>query len=243
MYKGWWEKVNTKSEKELVLYICDDEMIWQQKIRKICESVFGEKWTECTIVHGKSGKEVLAYQGEIDILILDIDMPGIDGIQVKNQMQKKNRNTNIIFVTNYSERMREAFGPWVFAFVDKGDIEKDLKRILPELIERICRYVKIDRLYDSREVLYLQAEGSYTDLYFRSGERHTIRKNLKELEKELVGVDFIRTHRSYLVNMHEITGKITDTVSVGQQNIPVSVRLRKKVKEAYRIFCRKNAGY
>ena len=121
--------------------------------------------------------------------------------------------------------MREAFGPWVFAFVDKGDIEKDLKRILPELIERICRYVKIDRLYDSREVLYLQAEGSYTDLYFRSGERHTIRKNLKELEKELVGVDFIRTHRSYLVNMHEITGKITDTVSVGQQNIPVSVRL------------------
>ncbi len=235
--------MNTKSEKELVLYICDDEMIWQQKIRKICERVFGEKWTECTIVHGKSGKEVLAYQGEIDILILDIDMPGIDGIQVKNQMQKKNRNTNIIFVTNYSERMREAFGPWVFAFVDKGDIEKDLKRILPELIERICRYVKIDRLYDSREVLYLQAEGSYTDLYFRSGERHTIRKNLKELEKELVGVDFIRTHRSYLVNMHEITGKITDTVSVGQQNIPVSVRLRKKVKEAYRIFCRKNAGY
>ena len=235
--------MNTKSEKELVLYICDDEMIWQRKIRKICESVFGEKWTECTIVHGKSGKEVLAYQGEIDILILDIDMPGIDGIQVKNQMQKKNRNTNIIFVTNYSERMREAFGPWVFAFVDKGDIEKDLKRILPELIERICRYVKIDRLYDSREVLYLQAEGSYTDLYFRSGERHTIRKNLKELEKELVGVDFIRTHRSYLVNMHEITGKITDTVSVGQQNIPVSVRLRKKVKEAYRIFCRKNAGY
>ena len=154
-------------------------------------------------MHGKSGKEVLAYQGEIDILILDIDMPGIDGIQEKNQMQKKNRNTNIIFVTNYSERMREAFGPWVFAFVDKGDIEKDLKRILPELIERICRYVKIDRLYDSREVLYLQAEGSYTDLYFRSGERHTIRKNLKELEKELVGVDFIRTHRSYLVNMHD----------------------------------------
>lgn len=232
-----------KSEKEMVLYICDDELIWQQRIRKICEGILGEKWAECTIVMGKSGKEVLDYHGDIDILILDIDMPGIDGIQVKNQLQKKNRNTNIIFVTNYSERMREAFGSGVFAFVDKGAVEGNLNHILPELIERVCRYVKIDGLYDSREVLYLQAEGSYTDLFFRNRERYTIRKNLKELEKELAGADFIRTHRSYLVNMNEITGKIANTVLVGQQELPVSVRLRNKVKEAYRIFCRKNAGY
>lgn len=235
--------MNIKNTKEIALFICDDELIWQQRIRKICESVLGEKWVGCTIVTGKSGKEVLAYQGEIDILILDIDMPDIDGIQVKNQLQKKKRNTNIIFVTNYSERMREAFGPWVFAFVDKGDIEEDLNRILPELIERVCRYVKIDGLYDSREVLYLQAEGSYTDLYFRNRERHTIRKNLKELEIELACAGFVRTHRSYLVNMNEITGNIADTILVGQQELPVSVRLRKKVKETYRIFCRKNAGY
>jgi len=93
--------VSIKCTKEIVLYICDDELIWQQKIRKICESVFGEKWAECTIVTGKSGKEVLAYQGEIDILILDIDMPDIDGIQVKNQLQKKNRNTILMSENNF----------------------------------------------------------------------------------------------------------------------------------------------
>lgn len=235
--------MDIKSAKEMVLYICDDELIWQQKIGKICQNIFGEKWSECTIVTGKSGKDVLGYQGDIDILILDINMPDIDGIQVKNQLQKKNRNTNIIFVTNYSGRIREAFGPRVFAFVDKWDIEEKLDHILPELIERVCRYVKIDGLYDSREVLYLQAEGAYTDLFFRNRERHTIRKNLKELEKELAGADFIRTHRSYLVNMNEITGKIANTVLVGQQELPVSVRLRKRVKEAYWVFCKRNAGY
>ena len=118
-----------------------------------------------------------------------------------------------------------------------------MDHILPELIERVCRYVKIDGLYDSRKVLYLQAEGAYTDLFFRNRERHTIRKNLKELEKGLAGADFIRTHRSYLVNMNEITGKIANTVLVGQQELPVSVRLRKRVKVAYWIFCKRNAGY
>lgn len=66
--------MNIKNTKEIALFICDDELIWQQRIRKICESVLGEKWVGCTIATGKSGKEVLAYQGEIDILILDIRM-------------------------------------------------------------------------------------------------------------------------------------------------------------------------
>lgn len=228
---------------EVVLYICDDEEQCLIKIKKICEKIFDKIYSGITIVTGKNGKEVLTYPGEIDILILDIDMPGIDGIQVKKQLQQKNRNTNIIFVTNHLERMKEAFGLWVFGFVDKDTMEDELNILLPELINRVCRYVKINGVFDSREVLYLKADGSYTRLYFRKGKQQTIRKTLKELEEELERAEFVRTHRSYLVNMNEITGRITDTVMVGENRIPVSIRLRKKVKETYQIFCREHMGY
>ena len=228
---------------EAILYICDDEEQSLNKIERICREIIEEKYNGITILSGKSGKEVLTYPGEIDILILDIDMPGIDGIQVKKQLQQKNRNTNIIFVTNHPERMKEAFGLWVFGFVDKDTMEDELSILLPELIDRVCRYVKINGVFDSREVLYLKADGPYTRLYFRKGKHQTIRKTLKELEEELERAEFVRTHRSYLVNMNEITGRITDTVMVGEIRIPVSIRLRKKVKEAYQIFCREHMGY
>lgn len=232
-----------RDTKEIVLYICDDERVYREKMEEVCREILAEESIRFQILLGENGKDIFDYPGNIDILILDIDMPEVNGIQVKNWMQQRNCNTSIIFVTNHPERMREAFGLHVFGFVNKGNEKEELAIMLPELIKKTCRYVLIDGKYDSREILYLRAEGVYTELTDRSGGRHIVRRVLKDLEKELAEADYVRTHRSYLVNMNEIKGRITETVTVGQDSIPVSVRLKKKVKETYQMFCRENAGY
>lgn len=99
--------------------ICDDEAIYRENTEKECRLYFQEKSQEITIDFFSSGNELLETENIYDILFLDIEMPDSDGISIKENFEKRRKNTRIIFLTSHTERVLEAFGKNVLFFLRK----------------------------------------------------------------------------------------------------------------------------
>lgn len=227
----------------MVIGICEDREKDRIRIERACTN-FGKNRNEYfEIKKFQNGQEVLEYEDTLDLLFLDIEMPKVDGIKVKNQFQKWNKSSMIIYVTIHDELMMSAFGMNVYGFIHKDSLENNLEQILPSALEILQNYVMIDECTDSRNVVYIKSEGVYCRFVMEDGSDKLIRISMKKLEEMLCGVGYIRTHKSYLVNSKWIRKWENGKVVTWNGEIPISVRLRTKAKKEYENYCEKYAGY
>lgn len=93
-----------------LIYICDDEPIYCETISNICSTYMKENnIANYKIEIGYDGNDVINYKHPIDILILDIDMPHLNGIDVKERLSSLHNEVTIIFVTNHNEKNAVCF--------------------------------------------------------------------------------------------------------------------------------------
>lgn len=91
------------------ILICDDDLLIVEKLQKYLKSYFSHLHLSCPeIVCFSDGESLLADLGDKDILFLDIEMPGLDGIYVGNELKKKDKDIIIFIITSYSEYLDEA---------------------------------------------------------------------------------------------------------------------------------------
>lgn len=224
----------------MVIGICDDEKVIREKIEKICVNVTGEYDADTVVKTYSDGKEVL--EENFDILILDIEMEDVDGIAVKNYFQSRKKDTIIIFVTSHNEMMSQAFGVNVMGFVTKSYLDSQLPVMLESAIKRVMNTVNIEGV-DSRKVCYIEAEHIYNILHLENDTEMSVRCSSADLEKMLEGVGFIRVHRTYIINMAYVEHIRDKSVVINGKEIPVSSRLRSRLKKEYSRYCRENARY
>ena len=186
------------------------------------------------------GKEVV--EENFDILILDIEMKDVGGIAVKNYFQNRKKDTIIIFVTSHNEMMSQAFGVNVMGFVTKSYLDNQLPVMLESAIKRVLNTVNIEGV-DSRKVCYIQAEHVYNILHLENDTEMSVRCSSADLEKMLEGVGFIRVHRTYIINMAYVEHIRDKSVVINGKEIPVSSRLKSRLKNEYSRYCRENARY
>lgn len=224
----------------MVIGICDDENIIRDKIEKICINETKKYCEDVVIQKYSDGREVL--EKDFDILILDIEMEDVDGIVVKNYFQKRKKNTIIIFVTSHNELMSQAFGVNVMGFVTKSYLDNQLQVMLDNAMKRVMNTVSIEGV-DSRKVCYIQAEHVYNILHLENETEVSVRCSSADLEKMLEVVGFIRVHRTYIINMAYVDHIKDKTVLVNKKEIPVSARLKSRLRKEYSRYCRENARY
>lgn len=224
----------------MVIGICDDEKVIRDKIEKICVNVTGEYDTDTAVKTYSDGKEVV--EENFDILILDIEMKDVGGIAVKNYFQNRKKDTIIIFVTSHNEMMSQAFGVNVMGFVTKSYLDNQLPVMLESAIKRVLNTVSIEGV-DSRKVCYIQAEHVYNILHLENDTEMSVRCSSADLEKMLEGVGFIRVHRTYIINMAYVEHIRDKSVVINGKEIPVSSRLKSRLKNEYSRYCRENARY
>ncbi|MBD9056484.1 LytR/AlgR family response regulator transcription factor [Eubacterium ventriosum] len=224
----------------MVIGICDDENVIRDKIEKICINETKKYCEDVVIQKYSDGREVL--EKDFDILILDIEMEDVDGIVVKNYFQKRKKDTIIIFVTSHNEMMSQAFGVNVMGFVAKSYLDNQLQVMLDGAMKRVMNTVSIEGV-DSRKVCYIQAEHIYNILHLENETEVSVRCSSADLEKMLEGVGFIRVHRTYIINMAYVDHIKDKTVLVNKREIPVSARLKSRLRKEYSRYCRENARY
>lgn len=226
----------------MFISICDDSKKIVDKVYLICRDCLGN---ENEIMTFDNGFDLLNCQKEMNLIILDIEMPGIDGIEVKDEIRKINNKALVIFLTNHSDYMKYAFDVNVLGFIEKIDLKFHMPRMLEKANHILNQNTIIDGLIHSDDVLYVKSEHNYGRLKIVGGKTHLVRKSMKSLEEELTDYNFVRIHREYLVNMKWIDKISLDCryVWVNEEKLHVSTRLKGNVKEEYESFCKRNARY
>ncbi len=224
----------------MIIGICDDENCMREQVAMVCKEVVEKYNTDIQIETFSDGKQVI--EKEFDILILDIEMEGVDGISVKNIFQNRKKDTIIIFVTSHDEMMSQAFGVNVIGFVTKCYLKSQLPVILNSAIKRVMNTVNIDGI-DSRKICYIEAEHVYNILHLEDGSEMSVRRTSAQLEMALTSVGFIRIHRTYIINMAYVEHIKDKTIVVNGCELPVSSRLKSGFKKEYSKYCRENARF
>lgn len=230
----------------LVIGICDDEQKSIDITKKFCEEVSGELDIEFAFCIFASGEEVLKCDEEIDILMLDIEMSGMNGIETMHILEDMSNIRNILFVSGYSDYIHESFGIKTKGFVCKPIEYSRLKKE----IEKTILYIKKDinkqfveadvggkhMLIDTENIMYIQGEGRYVRLV-TSTESYLVTENIKVWEEKLCGSSIHRVHKSYIVN-YKFVQNIVGTEVVLKDDVKLSIgrKYYKLVKDQYREY-------
>lgn len=189
--------------------VCDDDIENLNEMIQVCYDVLA-KGTE---VRGFSDASMLAealQAGMVQpaLLLLDIEMPALTGLELREQMASKLRMTDIIYVTSHEEMMEAAFGRNVIAFVRKTGNWDKLTEVLQNFQREHQRLIDVTwkkKVWqiDVSQILYIQSADNYSQItfYLRGEVVQALQTyTMKEWEQILQEQGFCRISRFVIVN-------------------------------------------
>ena len=215
----------------LQLAVCDDEKVFRSDLRKILGTELELCGIDYHISEFTSGEELIAglEKADCQILFLDIEMKGIDGVEAARRLRETKRQMEIVFVTSYAD--------FVFQGYEVRALNYILKPYEPEKIAAV--------LHTALEALDIEAEKYYvidqrggsirvplSSVKYFSSERRTVHavttkreytfyEKLSDLETELPDT-FVRIHNRYLVHLKYLEAVRQNTAVVDGEELPVS---------------------
>ena len=227
--------------------ICDDD----EEIRNMLGEKIKRLYPDSKLSFYQSGDELLLSDTHPDILFLDIQMEGRNGMETARELRGKSKNTIIIFITALEEYVFQAFDVGAFHYLVKPLDDRKFEEILGNAIKEI-ENVKIENARKEMPSLLITAEGKhitvnpddiiYAEVFDRKVILHTIHADveyygkMKELESK-VGDDFYRPHRSYLVNFNYIRKYDATTIYLKKGQ---ALMAKQNYKEFVKCFLRYN---
>lgn len=220
--------------------ICDDDRSLQKLLRQKIEKLCADRNTSCRIDCCDSGEELLNLPAP-DILFLDIQMSGKNGMETARELRRRHEDTILVFVTAMSEYVYEAFDVDALHYLIKPFSEEKLQEVLDKALQQLQSLIKIKEAYRKSEKLLENEENSkillvkrgglstkiflsdiiYAEVFNRKVMLHTLDGNIEYYGKltdlsEQAGADFYRTHRAYLVNLKYVEKYNASTVWLEQ---------------------------
>jgi len=229
---------------EVYIAICDDELIISEIISdKIYEILHSMKIYNSKIYNSKidiyNDSRVLEKSGRrYDIIIMDIEMPYIDGLSLAKKMDY-DESTKLIFLSGHQELMKLGFHVRAFRFLTKPVDDNEIREAIQSALKEIIHTDKIMLgKKDDKEIVYVEdiifIESLGEGCYFHTVEKEYIdRKPLRYWLENLPELSFIQIHRSYVINLKFVQRLNANTVTVSNDfDLPVSVRKKKGIQEA-----------
>ena len=206
----------------LHIAVSDDDTVILSKVDELARVFFRTHCVDCKIQTYQSSENLLYdLQDGInyDLLLLDIEMPGIDGMDLAKVIQDTMPAAKIIFITSHLEYAITAYEFSVFRYIPKTVIEEKLPPALEDYyklyrLERNEFYtVEIKNHVEQlpyREILYILKDGKYAVFYLRGGKTQSVRKTLAHVFEEINKEYFCFADRGCIVNLANVVG-IDDT--------------------------------
>lgn len=227
----------------LVIGLCDDEQTTHEVVGSMLSDYAHHNDVGLKVVHYYSAKELIEADDELDFLLLDIEMPEMDGIEAAYKLRTKGVEYKIIMLTARIERFKEAFEISAFRFVSKPVDKNELFRAIDDIRNRLIGTNKITVYRDGmqyeimeKDILFLEADGSTTLIYTYNCEYRSER-SLSSWMSTLDDRLFYQCHKSYIVNMGKIDKIEKRTIIMNNGNkVAVSRRQYKFLLQAYMKF-------
>ena len=217
--------------------ICEDELLFQQKLKSGIERFFAEKKTETKFDCFVNGDELIYnLKNQYDIIFLDIHLgTKTDGMDIAAQLRNANISSPVIFVTSFENRAIDGYDVGAYGFVVKKNLDEKLPKVLTKLWKEhfyrptlLIQGKEDTQIIKLNHIISVQSQGRSTIIKTDTEELTDIRSISKFAE--FLGDDFIEVHKAVFVNISKIKRINTDTITMcDESNVPLSRRNRKNV--------------
>lgn len=194
--------------------IVEDEAAEAERLSAFVRRYGDAHDTSFQITWIKSAMEMLSDKAHYDLVLLDIDLPGISGMEAAQLMRVYDESTPIIFVTNLAKYAVKGYEVGAMGFIVKpvtwGNLSMNLDRALRAIRQNAGRSVMVPtedgmRVIPFSSIVCVEVTGHRLSYHLEGGELLEARGSLGQLEEELAGAPVVRVAKSCVVNMDKIT--------------------------------------
>lgn len=226
--------------------ICDDEQTQLELIASAVSAWSTRNSYTCDVTMFTSAEAFLfEYEDNkaYDILLLDVEMKNISGIELAKRIRKDNGSVEIIFISSHFEFIGVGYDVDALHYLIKPISDDKLIQVLNKAAEKLSVeppsvIISCDgetvKLFES-DILYVEAFLHYIMIRTRDNA-YKIKESISAFEQKLSD-DFYRIHRSYLVSLKHITKISRTSVNIGKTELPLS---RGKYDDINRAFIEHN---
>lgn len=190
--------------------ICDDDSRWYQRAKEIIEAYGKKTKMIIEVLYFPSGESLERYEGmPLEVIFMDVELGTENGISLAGMINKKWKNCQIIYLTNYISYATETYHTAHIFFVLKDQFQNRIGEIFGKILHIMEQ--KSEKLVFSviggkevvlapEDILYFERSGRVTRIVTVWGS-YEIWDKLREIMENLSGTDFVRCHNSYIVYM------------------------------------------
>ncbi|RHW26760.1 DNA-binding response regulator [Nocardioides immobilis] len=233
------------SQQRLRVLVVDDEQPALDELAYLlsADARVGEVVAVSTATEGLR----ILRETDVDAVFLDIQMPGLSGLELAEVLGRFKEPPPVVFVTAHEQHAVDAFElhavDYVLKPVRADRLAEAVRRVVsgsdrrpaPEDTQIAVERGGVTRFVDRGQISYVEAHGDYARLHTRSGDAYLVRIPLSTLEEEWRSAGFNRIHRSLLVALAHIDELRTEagrcTVLVGDAELPVARRHTRELRD------------
>ena len=180
----------------------------------------------------KDGSDIAEpYQGDWDVIFLDIEMALMDGMQAAATIRQRDEAVELIFVTNLAQYAIQGYKVRALDYILKpityASFEESLRRALRNIQKNPAFYLSVPQKQgtekvNASKVLWVESHGHQLSFHLKDRIVSTTVYSMKEMEEVLAPHGFARCHSAYLVNLDRVSGFREEEVFVEGVSLPIS---------------------
>jgi DNA-binding LytR/AlgR family response regulator len=222
--------------------IVEDEKPQQLLIKTYIDQFSSETGYIIEYSFFEDGMDIITnYKNNFDILLMDIQMPQMDGIKAAEIIRQRDKNVIIIFITNLAQYAIEGYSVNAMNFLVKpisySFFSDKLRRAIEWVEKKWPKFIQIKtdhglvRLQDT-EIVYVEMKNRKL-LIVTGDKEYRYRASVQDIERALNSKSFFRCHVGFLINLQYVKQIEHDFVIVGGHRIPVSRHRKKELLDAF----------
>lgn len=192
---------------------CDDDIKIGEQIKEYLKLYFEDIYTPFPeFFFYSAGEDLLAVETNIDIAFLDVEMPGLNGIQLGEELKRRFPNIIIFIVTSYPDYLDDAMRFHVFRYLSKP---LDKNRLFRNMKDALAKYSTIsnkiqietkNQVYAvyTKDIVFVEARDRKVFVYTKDTTYESLQK-IDYWIKNLPSSNFFQSHRSYIVNFNFVS--------------------------------------
>ena len=228
-------------DQDMKIAICDDE----KPIRDYIEKCVRDVDPDALVSQYSDASDMVSASFDVDILFLDIQMPGMDGMKAARILRTMGNKAILVFVTAVEEYVFQAFDVGAVQYIvkpfDRSKLVETIKKAVDLAIERKSMESALSdakEAEEERRSFIIKSGGVNTriiiaEIVYAEVLEHRIILHMKDKQcieyygkmadlEQVAGSDFYRVHRAYLINLSYVKSYDAKTVTVSGEEIPVA---------------------
>ena len=199
----------------LKIALCDNDMEFLKCEKKIIESYLESLEYKHKIILFMDGDELMALERKIvefDIICLDIKMKKVDGMKVAYKLREYSKKTFLVFVTAFAPYAIEGYKVNAIRYLLKG--QENFREAILECFDTILKQENMSnvvfyfkegyRKIGLADLIYIESSLHTLMFHMNNGKVYTMKEKLDNINMKLKEYNFVRIHKSYLVNVSYI---------------------------------------